>query len=70
MKRSAAMFILRTAEKHKLPLSAMGFLLVDVSSLIVVCSQGDIINPFEGLETTYMQTKYFRENMGLLVSGI
>ena len=70
VKRSAAMFILKTAEKHKLPLSAMSSLLVDVSSLIAVCSQEDIINPFLGLESTYMQTKYFRENLGLLVSVI
>lgn len=70
VKRSAAMFIIKTAEKHKLPLSAMDSLLADVTSLIAICSQEGIINPFDGLESTYMQNKYFCENLGLLVSGM
>lgn len=96
-KRSAAMFILKTAEKNILPLSSMGTLLTDISSLIAnavhqveqkivaaadnsssveiaivheVCSQEAITNPFLGLESTYMQTKYFRESLYLLVSGV
>lgn len=28
----------------------------------------DVTNPFEGLETTYLQEKYFRNTLGLVVS--
>ena len=94
-KHAAALFILKTTEKHRLPLSAMEFLASDISSLVAnavhkveericaalsatgadalvreICSEDAINNPFMGLETTYQQTKYFRDHLGLLVSAI
>ena len=32
------------------------------------CFDGDFINPFCGLETEYLQRKYYKEHFGLLVS--
>lgn len=93
-KRSAAMFILKTTEKNKLPLSSMDTLATDVCSLISnavhqveerltaalseanvdtdiihqICSEDAILNPFVGLESTYLHTKYLREELDLNVS--
>ena len=94
-RHSAALFILKTTEKHNLPLSAVETLTSNISSLVgnavhqvgelvsaalsltgadttvvsQICSEEAIINPFLGLESTYMQTKFFRETLRLLVSG-
>lgn len=93
-KRAAALFILKTTERHHLTLSTMETLAFDISSLVAnavhqvekrvsaalsatdvdatvvseICSEEAITNPFLGLETTYNQTKYFKEHLGLLVS--
>ena len=97
LKRTAALFILKVAEKHKLPLSSMESLLFDVQHLIgsvvhqiaekftdalsdsnisaasfpgfsEVFQEETLLNPFKGLESTYLQTKYFKEELGLIVS--
>lgn len=90
IKASMALFILKTADKHSIPLSTMEIIIADTSSLIAnavskvedellkngvdaqlannICSQEAIKNPFSGLETVYLQTKYFRDKMGMIVS--
>ena len=67
LKRSAALFILKTAETHNIPLSAMEILCSDVTSLVEMCLRESNAMPFAGLETNHMQTKYFKENLSLLV---
>jgi len=31
--------------------------------------QSSLVNPFVGFKTEYQQTKFFKENFGLIVSG-
>ena len=70
LKQSAALFILKTAESHNIPISAMETLCTDITSLVELCVRESITEPFAELETNHKQTKYFRESLGLLVSVI
>ena len=98
LKRSAALFILKTAEVHKLTLTSVNGILEDVQQLVertvldirrqVECalqnSQIDansipalthifdeeyLLNPFSGIQSEYLQMKYFRDTFGLIVSS-
>ncbi len=51
--------VLRTLEEHSL---ATGSELPDISSCF------EVRDPFDGLQTEYMQTKYYREHFDLVVS--
>ena len=95
IKKSRALFILKTAEVRKLTLTAVNNILSDIQHLVedaltvaqskterVLESHG--INasnipgfhtcftsemcPFAGIEMEYLQIKYFRETLGLIVS--
>ena len=70
LKQSAALFILKTAESHNIPISAMETICTDITSLVELCVRESISEPFAELETSQKQTKYFRESLGLLVSVI
>ena len=95
IKKSRALFILRTAEVRKLTLTAVNNTLSDIQHLVedaLTVAQSKIervleshgINasnipgfhtsftsdmcPFAGTETEYLEMKYFRETLGLIVS--
>ena len=86
VKKAAALFLLKTSEKHKLPLSSLEDHMQDVQQLISIIldhvqaksaessSASDANSPeggidvFAGLHSTYQQTKYFKEHLGLIVS--
>ena len=95
IKKSRALFILKTVEVRKLTLTAVNSILGDIQHLVedaltvaqrkterVLESHGiDASNiprfdtsftsemwPFAGIETGYLQMKYFRETLGLIVS--
>ena len=94
IRRSAALFILKTTEKNNLPLTAIESITTDISSLVAnavdlvgqrisavlseknidssfvkdICSTEELLNPFIGLESTYFQSKYFIESLGMIVS--
>ena len=98
LKRSAALFILKIAEVHKLTLTSVNGILGDVQQLVertvldikqqIKCalqnSQKDsdlipalthifdeeyLLNPFSGIQSEYLQMKYFRDTFGLIASS-
>ena len=89
---SSCFVLLKTSEKHKLPLSSLEDLMLDVRQLIdtvlnqveaksmeslsasdalslqAILHDETVVNPFTGLHSTYQQTKYFKDYLGLVVS--
>lgn len=91
--RAAAMFLLKTSEVYKLPLSSTNSIMMDVQELIhtvldnvgsqvtttldpsiaiplcnTILKDKSVVDVFAGLDTTYKQTAYYKEHLGLLVS--
>ncbi len=66
----AALFLLTFKEKFIIPQTALNFAIGSISSLIDCAREEgrDGIDPFECLRTEYMQTKFYREKFGLVVS--
>lgn len=79
IKTDAAKFILTLKEKYKLTQASLNYTIKAVDELMFMSSkvveqslaagaQGLYSSPFDDLKTEYQQTKYFKENFGLIVS--
>lgn len=69
--RIAAMFFLTFKEKFVIPQTAMNFAVGSITRLIECARKeetGDGVDPFKLLQTEYMQSKFYREEFGLVVS--
>ena len=80
VKKAAAKFILTLKEKFKLTQVSLDYTVKAVEELLLLSNkcieQSDSMltnglhpSPFDELKTEYQQTKFFRENFGLVVSG-
>lgn len=82
LRRSAALFLLTLKEKYKLTQTALNFAVGQVQYMVNFALEDCLqlastqelpgglsfnIDPFEDLKTEYMQTKFFKENFGLVV---
>lgn len=72
-KHTAALFLLTLHEKYKLPQCAVNFAVGSVNSIVEsVCISSTnsfaYEDPFAGLQTEHQQSRYFREEFGLVVS--
>ena len=71
----AAKFLLTLKEQYRISQTALEFTINAVKDIVAVHSSRDheelqhdvLLNPFEGVETEYMQTKFYREHFGLVV---
>ena len=79
IKRDAAKFILNLKERYKLTQASLDYTIKAVDNLMFLSSkmakqslaegdQGQYSSLFDDLQTEYLQTKYFKENFGLIVS--
>ena len=66
LQRSAALFLLKVKEVGKISQVALNTVIEGVTELIQAHCDNDI-KPFYGLETEYLQHKYFKEKLNLLV---
>ena len=83
MKRQAALFLLKAKEIHKVSQTALDGLIPDLTILFnqyyhseVKCKFPDLVNesesqedfdPFQGLHSKYLQEKYFKETLHIVV---
>lgn len=80
LQRSAALFLLTLKEKYKLTQTALNFAvgqvqcmvnfaLEDLKESMQLSDDESVLNfdPFEDLKSEHMQTKFFKENFGLVV---
>ena len=77
LQRSAALFLLTLKEKYKLTQTAVDFAVGQVQCMVnfalddmrrrMELSSTFSLDPFEELHSEYMQTKFFKENFGLVV---
>jgi len=76
IKTAAAKFILALKEKHKLTQTALDYAINTVDKLLLMSSEaveqgidrGHYLSSFDNFKTEYQQTKYYKENFGLIVS--
>ena len=77
---TAAKFLLMLKERHNMTQTAISFAIDSVKRLVTcTCNataaadgvgiDAESVDPFCGLETEYFQTKYYKENLGLVVSN-
>lgn len=81
---SAGKFLLTLKERHRLSQTAISFTIESVRKLITHVSgeikasasaagvniSSEALDPFRGLDTEYLQTKFYQEHFGLVVSMI
>ena len=67
----AAMFLLTFKERFIISQTALNFAVGSISRLIECAREEgrDGINPFQSLQTEHMQSKFYREELGLVVSN-
>ncbi len=77
----AAKFLLTLKEQYRIPQTALDFTINAVKDIVSAHSSGvsvsstiadhcdESLNPFEGVETEHMQTKFFKERFGLVVGA-
>jgi len=76
VKTAAAKFILTLKEKYRLTQASLDYTINAVDKLLSMSSevaeqsfdQRQYLSPFDDLKTEYQQTKYFKENFGVVVS--
>ena len=71
VKTAAAKFILTLKEKFKLTQVSLDYTVKAVEELLLLSNESDSghPSPFDELKTEHQQTKFFKENFGLVVSG-
>ena len=70
LKRSAALFLLKTKEISGVTQRALNDVIGGVTQLLDAHCGDFSIRPFEGLESEYLQQKYFEEELHLLVCSL
>ena len=67
LKRSAALFLLKTKEINGVTQRALNDVISGVTELFDAHCSDASVRPFEGLESEHLQQKYFQEELNLLV---
>ncbi len=67
LKRSAALFLLKTKEIGRVSQVALNTIIEGVTELFQAHSNEEIVTPFVGLESEYLQRKFFKEEFNMLV---
>ncbi len=72
LKRSTALFLLKTKEINRVTQTALNHIIEGVTDLFQAYSstENSSVNPFAGLETQYLQEKFYTEEFNLVVSTI
>ena len=58
----------RLQQRLSTTLSKAGLSATEIPGYLEAFEDPDIVRPFNGLDTEYLQEKYFRDHMGLVVS--
>ena len=73
LQQTAALFLLTLKEKHKLTQCAVDFSMDSARRMVSMAQEklpSDLhVDPLSGLETEYLQAKYYRDNFRLIVSA-
>ena len=68
LKQSAVLFLLKTKEVHRVTQTALNGIIEGVTELFQSHAGSSTVKPFAGLESRYLQEKFYEEVFHLVVS--